>query len=162
MRRVKWLVGGIAIAGIVLSLTGTANASRAATSPSTVAAPADTWNPTIGGQGVPVPPYTEVSGASGVYAPSYLPNCPLGYVCVAVPRSQDGRTNVWRIWNLYRCGDYALYNWYGRGWIRNNQTGGATVYRMNSVYTRILPGNPPDNRWLDINWQPAWYLQTCG
>ncbi|MFD1537295.1 hypothetical protein [Nonomuraea guangzhouensis] len=58
---------------------------------------------------------------------------PYQRVCVAVLDYQDDRINTWKIWDLYECGDYALYNWYRHGWIRNNQSG----------------------------WEPAWYIHPC-
>ncbi|GAB1817845.1 hypothetical protein [Herbidospora sp. RD11066] len=117
--------------------------------------------PTIGGNGTAVPAPHYKSGRRGVYAPSYLPSCPYGRVCLAVLDSQDTVYNTWKIWDLYQCGDYSFYNWHDRGWIRNNQTPGTTAVRMNSTWTVLSPTHPVDNRWLDVNWEPAYHFRPC-
>ncbi|MFI6513258.1 hypothetical protein ACIBCT_37125 [Streptosporangium sp. NPDC050855] len=118
-------------------------------------------NPTMAGNGKAVPAPHYATGARGLSAPGYLPGCRSGRVCVAVLDYQDSRINTWKIWDLYLCGDYSLYDWHGRGWIRNNQTGGAITYRMNSNWQVVLPNHPVDNRWLDVDWEPAWHLTSC-
>jgi hypothetical protein len=118
-------------------------------------------NPTIAGNGIAVPAPHYATGARGVSAPSYLPSCPHQRVCVAVLDYQNDQINTWKIWDLYQCGDYSLYNWYSRGWIRNNQSGGAVTYRLDSNSSTLSPSHPVNNRWLDANWEPAWHIRPC-
>ncbi|MEU6739678.1 hypothetical protein [Streptosporangium sandarakinum] len=146
---------GLVLAALLIPLTAPASQAEVRT-----AASFDP-NPTIGGNGTAVPAPHYATGARGVSAPSYLPSCPYQRVCVAVLDYQDDRINTWKIWDLYQCGDYSLYNWYNRGWIRNNQSGNAVAIRMNSVFTMLKPSHPVDNRWLDVDWQPAWYFRPC-
>ncbi|MET9064062.1 hypothetical protein [Streptosporangium sandarakinum] len=143
---------GLVLAALLIPLT--APASQAETR-----AAAFDPNPTISGPGVPAPHYAQ--GARGVYAPNYLPGCPYQRVCVAVLDYQDDRINTWKIWDLYQCGKYSLNDWRSRGWIRNNQSGGAVAVRMNSASTPLTPSHPVANQWRDVDWEPAWYFKPC-
>ncbi|TKK89372.1 hypothetical protein FDA94_10635 [Herbidospora galbida] len=118
-------------------------------------------NPTVAGNGNYVPPPRKAEGGRGVYAPSYLPSCPLHRVCLAVLDYQDPTVNKWKIYDLYQCGDYSFYGWRGRGWIRNNQSGDAVAIRLNSTWGLIQPTHPVDDRWLDVNWEPAYHFRPC-
>ncbi|GAA0973906.1 hypothetical protein GCM10009555_029400 [Acrocarpospora macrocephala] len=129
--------------------------------PASAGAAAFDPNPTIGGNGQAVPAPHYATGARGVSAPSYLPSCPFQRVCIAVLDYQDNNINTWKIYDLYQCGDYSFYDWHARGWIRNNQSGGAVAVRLNSTWSVLSPTHPVDNRWLDVNWEPAYHFRPC-
>ncbi|MEV0595558.1 hypothetical protein [Nonomuraea cavernae] len=163
IRARRW---GVAAVGLLSALMLASPPSTASSRPSV--APLDDApgaadfnpNPTIGGNGNAVPAPGFASGARGVYAPSYLPGCPYQRVCVAVLDYQNGH-NTWKIWNLYECGEYSLYDWHRRGWIRNNQSGSAVTYRLDSNHFPLSPSHPVNNKWVEVDWEPTWHIRTC-
>ncbi|PRY62488.1 hypothetical protein [Glycomyces artemisiae] len=158
-RLVLALVASLVMAALVAVPQGAASEPAPPASPDVAAADVFDPDPWLGGSRVPGSNVYE--GARGVYAPSYLPSCEWRYVCVAVLEYQDDHVNKWRVWKIYICGSYYLYEWRGRGWVNNNQTGGAALARFDQDNVWLSPNANPGGGWKDINWEPAYWFDSC-
>lgn len=77
--------------------------------------------------------------------------------CTAV---WDPTRSLWKIFYLYYCHSYTLYNWLGNGFYVNNQTGGATAYFYNSS-RQVIESAPADGYQRSIDWDPVYYIKNC-
>ncbi|TDC42452.1 peptidase inhibitor family I36 protein [Micromonospora sp. KC213] len=81
--------------------------------------------------------------------------CPYTAFCLYTETERRGRMFV-----LYACRDYALYNWNGYGSVHNNQTAGTWANLLdqnrNAIHAFIPPGGAD---WLDFD--PFWYAKPC-
>jgi hypothetical protein len=110
---------------------------------------------------------------------AYIPpghgyNCGVGNLCTFVwdPNylwvdGQGGaRLGVWKMFYLYVCREYALFNWLGDGYYHNNQTPaglrGVRSYFRNMFHNTIGSYITPDNtlHW-PYDWDPVWYIKNC-
>ncbi|MQM26602.1 hypothetical protein [Glycomyces albidus] len=157
-RLVLALVAAFALAALAAVPQGHATASTPSTPQDAAEAAAFDPSPWLGGS--KVPGSNVYQGNRGVYTPTYLPSCDWQYVCVAVLEYQDLYVNKWRVWKLYHCGSYYLYDWHGRGWINNNQSGGAVVGRFDGE-NRWLGNTSTGGGWKDVDWEPVYWFDTC-
>ncbi|MEU4772808.1 hypothetical protein [Micromonospora sp. NPDC023644] len=89
-------------------------------------------------------------------APGDTYTCPYGYFC-----AQVWAGFVWKVFFLYDCQIYDLYNWTGTGYWRNNQTSSApNPYLLGSsgIPIRVLAKSPSSG---SADWDPVYSISPC-
>ncbi|MFI6003255.1 hypothetical protein ACIA98_23050 [Streptomyces sp. NPDC051366] len=89
--------------------------------------------------------------ASGSYG------CDSGNLCTLV---WDPTTSDWKIFYLYNCNRYSVYNWNGNGWYFDNQTGNPTSYLYNQgggIVKSFTPGGGQQGQ----DWTPVYSVRNC-
>ncbi|MFE6845302.1 hypothetical protein [Streptomyces sp. NPDC057686] len=90
-------------------------------------------------------------------APSGSYTCNSGYLCTLV---WDPTTSDWKMFHLYTCNRYSVYNWDGNGWYFDNQTGNPTSYLYNQgggVVKSFRPGGGQQGQ----DWTPIYSIRNC-
>ncbi|MFE0590320.1 peptidase inhibitor family I36 protein [Micromonospora echinospora] len=94
------------------------------------------------------------ASVSGVSSQAAGP-CPYTALCLYTEPNTGGR-----MFALYACGNYALYNWNGYGSVANNQTPGTWAYMLdqngNAIHAFVPPGVA-----TYVNFDPFWYAKPC-
>lgn len=95
------------------------------------------------------------------YAASMPVSCATGNLCVVVwdwPRWNSGRADAWKVFDLYYCNRYYLYDWYDGGVYYNQQTGGVTVtfYGASSVIRSFTATGGGEQ-----DWTPVYSIRNC-
>jgi hypothetical protein len=93
----------------------------------------------------------------------YIPNatdyaCPSRYACFAV---YDPTVGMYKVFLLYYCGRYTVYNWYHWGSLRNSQVGNAHVRLYDRNGWQIGPAYPPDGLAKYVDWTPVYFVRPC-
>jgi hypothetical protein len=83
--------------------------------------------------------------------------CYSGNLCTGV---WDPTRSQWKIFKLYYCNFYTLYNWLGDGFYVNNQTDGTTAYFYNSS-RQVIKSAPADHEQHPYDWDPVYYIRNC-
>ncbi|MET8912710.1 hypothetical protein [Micromonospora sp. NPDC004551] len=81
--------------------------------------------------------------------------CPYGNFC-----AQVWSGTAWKVFFLYNCRIYDLFNWTGTGYWRNNQTSGATnPYFLGSqgIPINVLPLSPSSG---STDWDPVYSISV--
>ncbi|MER5700335.1 hypothetical protein ABT023_00015 [Micromonospora sp. NPDC002296] len=161
----------IVAAALVVAATGVPTTASAATRPASVttesvggAAPASydaggilvTAPPAPRGMGATANPTISPSVSTLGVAPGDTYICPSGYFCAQVWAGL-----VWKVFFLYTCQIYDVYNWTGTGYWRNNQSSGApTPYLLGSqgIPIRVLPKSPSSG---SADWDPVYSISPC-
>ncbi len=108
------------------------------TSPASIAAAAPTTSPAVQRDWIP-------NGSTY--------ECDRGYACATVKYGAG-----YYVFRFYYYGTYALSNWYGDGYVLNNQTGGAAVRVLDVHGGQLLcESRSPWSRY--VVWDPAWYIR---
>lgn len=85
-------------------------------------------------------------------ATDWVNNCPPGRFCTWI---RDGE--YYTMFQLYRCGVYALDEWYGTTNFFNNQNVHVEILdSRHAVRTTLWPGQK-----FITNWDTAWYINLC-
>jgi hypothetical protein len=93
--------------------------------------------------------------------------CPSGYFCVYTGRNYTGR-----MYKLYYCRTYNLYNWNGRGSYQNNNNPPVAALLQDENYHTIhlveAKSTPRGTRPFPIVWSnpdydfvPVWHIKPC-
>ncbi|MFG3554238.1 hypothetical protein ACGGAQ_07610 [Micromonospora sp. NPDC047557] len=160
----------IAAATFVVVATGVPTTASAAARPAgvgTESAAVASSNSDTGGVLVTTPPAPSDMGiaATPTISPSVrtstvLPGgtytCAYGYFCAQVWSGA-----VWKIFYLYDCKIYDVYNWTGTGYWRNNQSSGApNPYLLGSegIPIRVLAKSPSTG---SADWNPVYSVSPC-
>jgi len=86
--------------------------------------------------------------------------CTPGNFCAGVWNPTNGK---WRVFKLFNCARYAVFNWIGTGFYWDNQTGRpqSNVFGSNGAVLNP-PGNIfPGNTQPSINWTPVFSIRNC-
>jgi hypothetical protein len=99
----------------------------------------------------------EDAGIVGVSSQPARP-CPYEHVCLYTEESHQGR-----MFALYECKEYTLYNWDGYGTFVNNNSGGAKAWLRNQDHSNYLTTSPDSLVFDDfiIDFRPIWYVKAC-
>ncbi|MEH1099877.1 peptidase inhibitor family I36 protein [Micromonospora sp. CPCC 205561] len=81
--------------------------------------------------------------------------CPYTAFCLYTDTYLRGRMFV-----MYACGDYALFNWNGHGSVVNNQTPGTWADLLDQNRNPIH-GFAYRSEALYVDFDPYWYAQPC-
>lgn len=94
---------------------------------------------------------TGYTSASGGYS------CPYGDLCALV---WDPTKSNWKIFYLYSCARYSLYNWLDTGYYFDNQTAG-TVSTFYGSSGNALKTFTPDQKQHSYGWTPVYSIRNC-
>ena len=103
-----------------------------------------------------ISPATEIEDA----VPGGTYTCASGNFCAGVWNPTIGK---WRVFKLFNCARYSVFNWIGGGFYFDNQTGNpaSKVFGQNGAQLNppgnIFPGGPQQN----IDWNPVFSVRNC-
>jgi hypothetical protein len=159
-------VGAFAAASPAQAAQATATA-QAASSPShttgdrvlmtPAAPPAAAAHSAAGFAPAAVAPTISPSVATKHEPPSTAYTCYTGDLCPVV---WDPTTSSYKIFFLYNCARYSLYNWEGTGNYSDRQTSGAHSYFYGSSGNVLTSFYPPKTN-VSYNWTPVYSIRNC-
>jgi len=177
----KFHIRALIITGALLAAAAASPAAAAATPESVLTAARPVQNPVPpdddGGSRVFTAPAApritdappDKAGASAV-SPTISPSasytfippnsdytCGSGNLCTLV---WDPTRSQWKLFYLYYCNFFTLYNWLGDGFYANNQTGGVYALFYNSS-RQVIRSAPADSIQRTIDWDPVYYVRNC-
>ncbi|MFD1829452.1 hypothetical protein ACFSJS_07225 [Streptomyces desertarenae] len=104
-----------------------------------------------------VSPGISPSVNTGHVPPNSDFSCSSGNLCALV---WDPTRSLWKIFYLYRCDRYTLYNWLGTGYYANRQTGSPTSYFYGQS-GNVIASFRPFSGTRTQNWDPVWSIRNC-
>ncbi|MET8910204.1 hypothetical protein [Micromonospora sp. NPDC004551] len=108
------------------------------------------------GIGIAATPTISPSVTTKSVAPGGTYTCSSGYFC-----AQVWAGSAWKVFFLYTCQIYDIYNWTGTGYWRNNQSSGApNPYLLGSqgIPIHVLAKSPSSG---SVDWDPLWAISPC-
>ncbi|GAA3822521.1 hypothetical protein ACFS5L_01125 [Streptomyces phyllanthi] len=84
--------------------------------------------------------------------------CTSGNLCNAV---WDPTRSQWKVFFLYNCATYTVYNWLGTGAYYNNQTGNPTSYYYGQNWGTLWTSTPDGGARHIVNFDPVYYIKNC-
>jgi hypothetical protein len=91
-----------------------------------------------------------------VSQPGYF-TCETGNLCTWV---WDPTTGDFKVFFLYNCATYHLYNWYGDGGFKDNQYGNPISTFWGQYWNKIRTFTPSPAQ-LTQNWNDVWHITNC-
>jgi hypothetical protein len=85
-------------------------------------------------------------------------SCPSGHFCLYT--NQVPGPNG-KIFALYHCREYSLSNWLDRGWVYNNNTGGAPGFLRDRNHANLPGGTIAAQSGANVDFFPIWYVKAC-
>ncbi|MFI9485590.1 hypothetical protein ACIG47_04305 [Promicromonospora sp. NPDC052451] len=121
--------------------------------------PAPTETSARGDRGALAVPTISPSVTVSYANPGQQYGCEYGTMCAW---AWDTSQNKWKIFHLYNCRTYTLYNWVGDGGWDNNQTTGtvARFYGSNGS-TQVLDPSTAFERRHPESWDPVYFIRNC-
>lgn len=121
------------------------------------APPADAAQRDAGRAPAVAAPTISPSVATKHEPPSTAYTCYTGDLCPVV---WDYSTSSYKIFFLYNCARYSLYNWLGSGNYSDRQTSGAHSYFYGSSGNVLTSFYPPKTN-VSYNWTPVYSIRNC-
>lgn len=91
--------------------------------------------------------------------PSTGYTCPYGDLCTVV---WDPTAGSWKVFYLYNCARYTLYNWLGTGNYYDHQTPGTVSHYYgssgNTLKTFTATSSPTN---VNQDWGPVYFIRNC-
>lgn len=84
--------------------------------------------------------------------------CPSGHFCLYTNQLPGPNGKVF---SLFHCREYSLSNWLDRGFLYNNNTGGAPGFLRNRNHVTFSDGTIPAQTGKTYNFFPVWYVKAC-
>lgn len=106
-----------------------------------------------------VAPTISPSVGTSHVPPSTGYNCPYGDLCAVV---WDPTTGSWKVFYLYNCARYYLYNWIGTGNYYDHQTPGTVSHFYGSgggIVKTFTATSSPTN--VSQDWTPVYSIRNC-
>ncbi|MET9800473.1 hypothetical protein [Streptomyces sp. NPDC006368] len=85
-------------------------------------------------------------------------NCTPGNLCNAV---WDPTRSQWKVFFLYSCATYTVYNWLGTGAYYNNQTGNPVSYYYGQNRNVLWSSTPDGGARHIVDFDPVYYVKNC-
>jgi hypothetical protein len=146
--RLAALAGASAVMLFASALISPAAAEARPGGPENLTRPASILGPWIS----PNPEKSEYGKWTQQQATDWVNNCPSGRFCTWI---RDGE--YYTMFQLYKCGVYALDDWYGTTNFFNNQNVNVQILdSRHAVRTTESPGLK-----FITNWDTAWYINLC-
>lgn len=159
------LIGGLLVAALALAgsamVPAAGHAAPVVRDGSTLVAVPDMSAAEIAAAGA------GIAAASPAISPTvstiYVPRggyfeCPYEYLCTSVWDPNHGMFKIFYMWHCYK---YTLYNWNGWGTYKNFQTPNAITTFYGQSHNVLTSFGPVQNAQFAYDWTPVWYIRNC-
>ncbi|MFG2988645.1 hypothetical protein ACGFZK_04945 [Streptomyces sp. NPDC048257] len=157
MRFNRSILGMAGVTAMLLTTALTAGSAQAAADTRAQVAPAAPAAARSASLAAAASPGISPAVSTGHVAPGGSYTCSSGNLCTLV---WDPTTSDWKVFYLYNCNRYSVYNWNGNGAYWDNQTGNPTSYLYNQG-GGVLKSFQPGGGQLGQDWTPVYSIRNC-